>query len=138
MLSFLRAARRGRRPSLSLLGPRQRRRPRWKLSQVAGQFSVVVTAGLITAFALLLALLFAKRLRFWKEQILLKIAITDSNNAIAHEATRVQVLQKIATAESDNATAHEVTRAQIQSAEQKLSDLEQQIRFSEEIDKIRP
>jgi SAM-dependent methyltransferase len=101
---------------------------------VAGQLSVVIAAGLITAFALLLALLFAKRLRFWKEQILLKIAIADSNNAIAHEAIRAQ----FATAESDNARAHEVTRAQIQSAEQKLSDLQQQIRFSEEIDKIRP
>lgn len=104
---------------------------------MAGQFSVVIAAGLITAFALLLALLFAKRLRFWKEQILLKIAIADSNNAIAHEATRAQFLQKIATAESDNAMAHEVTRAQIQSAEQKLSDLEEQIRFSAKIDKIR-
>jgi hypothetical protein len=47
-----------------------------------------VIAVLITATVILALWLLARRIRKWKEQILHSVSIVESNNAVAHEATR--------------------------------------------------
>jgi SAM-dependent methyltransferase len=76
--------------------------------------AILVLAGVILALWLL-----AKRIRTWKEQILHAVSIVESNNAIAHQATRQELSQQLT---SVSAIAHDATRRELS---EQLTSVEQ-------------
>src|SRR5579862_6337461 len=55
---------------------------------------LLAAALLIVGFMVLALYLLARRIRTWKEQILHSVSVVESNNAIAHDATRRELSER--------------------------------------------
>jgi len=79
-----------------------------------------VVAGLSVGCIMLALYLLARRIRMWKEQILRAISIVESNNAIAHQATRGEIATRLNAVEQHHARAIEAVWAHLEEAQGQL------------------
>jgi len=79
-----------------------------------------VVAGFSVGCIVLALYLLARRIRMWKEQVLHAVSIVESNNAIAHQATRGEVATRLEAVEQHHARAVEAVWARLEEVQDQL------------------